>query len=310
MSVSIPPEVQLAEARQEIINLQAQMQHVIGHIQAEQTAPITSSSRSFGIKPIKPEIFEGLTEKRLHVDTWLFQINQYYDLVKVTDESTRIRYAASLLKGNASLWYQLQCVRSSTSEAFSTWNEFQEALRKQFTPVNWEKRARDQLIDLRQTGSVRRYLEIFTTLCLHIKDLHPTEQLHKFIHGLKPFVRCEVELRSPQTFEDAAAMAEKVDSISFATRGYSGMPLARTKPVFVRSTPPPQAPVPMELDTFKVGRPAKSNEVKGPRLSPEERNRLRDSNSCFYCREPGHIMKFCPLRSKNRGNGRHPFLRA
>jgi len=107
MSVSIPPEVQLAEARQEIINLQAQMQHVIGHIQAEQTAPITSSSRSFGIKPIKPEIFEGLTEKRLHVDTWLFQINQYYDLVKVTDESTRIRYAASLLKGNASLWYQL-----------------------------------------------------------------------------------------------------------------------------------------------------------------------------------------------------------
>jgi hypothetical protein len=44
-----------------------------------------------------------------------------------------------------------------------------------------------------------------------------------------------------------------------------------------------------------------------PRLSPEERQRLMDANACFNCKEPGHLARDSPKRSKRSGpNGRAP----
>jgi hypothetical protein len=292
MEQPVLPEDPLALAHHQIALLQQQVQQLIGHVQqiALSTSPGLASgqlpsSGNFALKPEKPEAFRGLEQKSLHVETWLFQVKQYYRLINVTDESTRIQFAASLLQGHAARWYRLQSARApSGSDPFLTWENFEGAIRKQFTPVNYEKRARDRLSELRQTTSVQRYLENFTALCLEITDLHPTEQLHRFVDGLKPHVRREVELRDAHTFEDAASMAERVDNISFSTRG----PTAST-PQFQRASDP------MELGNLDVDL---RNQPQAPRLSADQRQRLRESGVCYYCHQPGHLLVDCPIRQK------------
>jgi hypothetical protein len=181
-------------------------------------------------------------------------------------------------------------------------------------PVNSEKRARDRLAALRQTTSVRRYIQEFTDLCLGIPDLHASEQFHRFVQGLKANIRREVELQDPMTFEEATRIAERVDAISFAHRSEPPRPFV-PRPSFSSSQPEP-----MELGSMNVDRRRPPAAVNPSRLSAEDRRRLRDTNACFYCRQPGHIMSRCPQRPGNsapnsdqrqgQGNGNGTNLRA
>jgi hypothetical protein len=211
----------------------------------------------------------------------------YYHLTGIPPEQ-QVAFAASLLSGHAALWYRLQTLRADDIP-FATWAQLKEALRKQFNHV---RRARDRLAALHQTGSVRKYITAFSALSLEIPDLTPVEQLDRFIRGLKPAVRREVEIRAPGTFEEAATIADRVDSIAFAsTRGFE----TPTSSAF-RSQSRPPSYTPMELDAMDVRKPAQRQQQQQPAYSREERQRLRDANACFYCRKTGHLMRDCPIR--------------
>jgi hypothetical protein len=219
-------------------------------------------------------------------------VEQYFRTLRVDDDTTRIEFTATLLKEHAALWYRLQCLRHD-GHPYATWDEFRTALKQTFTPVNQEKRARDRLASLRQTTSAQRYIQEFTSLCLEISDLHSTEQLDRFVRGLKPHVRREVELRDPKTFDEATTIAERVDQISFAA--------TRTKPIQGSRPSTSSGPQPMELGAMRT-----VPTVKKTRLTPEERQDLRQRKACFYCRESGHMMADCPNKPKNfnkPGNG-------
>jgi hypothetical protein len=303
------PEDQLLFAQQQIVEAQAQINALNAQLAAAQqaaqaaqeaapAAPAAPPPPPHGAKLALPAPFRGSDEKHVQVQAWLFSLNLYFRAAGIVSERQKIDYAVCLFQGHASQWYRLQCLRSTTGEPYDTWDDLQQALEKQFTPVNSEKRARDRLATLRQTTSVRRYIQDFTNTCLEIPDLHPTEQYHRFVQGLKSDVRRELELHDLKDFDEAARIAERFDSISFAHRS--------TRPVGPR--PSYSRPEPMELDNMNIDRRRSSAAPNPPsRLTAEDRRRLRDTNSCFYCRQPGHIMANCPLRAKNppekQGNG-------
>ena len=76
----------------------------------EGKAPIQSTSVSImisltvvTIKPQKPDTFDGQREG-LSTDAWLFQLEQYGELTNL-DEAVLVQFAATLLQGNAAIWW-------------------------------------------------------------------------------------------------------------------------------------------------------------------------------------------------------------
>ena len=98
--------------------------------------------------------------------------------------------------------------------AISTWAEFQQELRKYFAPSNAEKEARARLRRLKQTGSVRDYINDFTTLMLEISDMSDKDSLFYFQDGLKDWAKTELDGRGVQTLDDAIAIAESLSDYS------------------------------------------------------------------------------------------------
>ncbi|KAJ9508984.1 hypothetical protein QJQ45_028315, partial [Haematococcus lacustris] len=240
-----------------------------------------------------PATFSG--SRTTDVAAWLFAVDLFFTISELTD-AQRIVYVATLLSGHALLWY-----RSSVS-SFTSWTCFVAAFERQFAPVNRLRHARDRLAALTQTSSVRRYLGEFTALCLEVTDLSPAEQLDRFIRGLKPSVRRELELREPTSFSEASTIADRVDAISYST---STSRSSYRPPSAPRPPRPETAAVPMELDAMLHTSPSRS---RGTRLSDAQRAALRDSKACFYCRKAGHTMKDCPIRPPrpNRANADAP----
>ena len=60
----------------------------------------------FGIKVGKPANYDG--DKGQDLDTWLFQVREHLELSTILARG-HVLYAASLLRGNAALWWQEVC---------------------------------------------------------------------------------------------------------------------------------------------------------------------------------------------------------
>ncbi|KAJ9514317.1 hypothetical protein QJQ45_012336 [Haematococcus lacustris] len=235
--------------------------------QSAPPAPPAATSAPLPFRPPPPPSFCGTPNA--DAGQWLWRIDNHFDLFAMPAQQ-RLLAVASYLDGAALTWYRSLL----SSQALGSWDSFKASFMRQFTPVNQQWHARDQLAACHQITSARQYIMEFSNLCLLISDLSPAEKLDRFLRGLKPAVRRELELREPTSFEEAAAMADCVDAITFGSR-----------PRLLK-LPEPEPVAAMELDALQVS--------KGPRLSAAERQQLRDLGACFYCRKPGHLMKDCP----------------
>jgi hypothetical protein len=252
-----------------ITTLQTQIQELQARL--AQVAPVTTSSN---VKPSKPEPFTG--KRGESIDAWIFQVEQYMFISKV-EESQRIMLAASFLKEHAALWWRNVYQENAQNGTTWTWHDFALNLRTQFRPVNATKLARDRLANLRQTQSVQAYVHAYRSLILDIPDMAENEKLDRFVRGLKERVRKEVELRDPTSLDEAIKIADRVDAITYNWR-YPESEKLRTEAM---------GPTPMEIDA-----------IRRPSLTTEERERLRRTGSCFYCREQGHMAAKCPKKQR------------
>jgi hypothetical protein len=109
---------------------------------------------------------------------------------------------------------------------------------------------------LQQRGPVRQYTSAFMTLCLHIPNLPSSEQFEYHRRGLKPAIRKEIEIRGITTVDEAATVADRVDSISFAARNGNGASSARAdySPYSTPDSASPPQYDPMDIDTMEVRR--------------------------------------------------------
>src|SRR5438876_5619167 len=86
-------------------------------------------------------------------------------------------------------------------------------MREYFAPPNEDRRLQDEWANLKQFGTVFEYVSVLTALAMQISGLSQTQILDKFIRGLKPKTRIEVELRDPGLAKRAEPGSARYDSV-------------------------------------------------------------------------------------------------
>ena len=99
---------------------------------------------NMGVKLERPEALEGV--KHQDVDTWLFQVGEHLRMLNIPEPS-HVAYAASLLRGNAAMWWRERC---EVGVCPVDWDAFCVMLHAQFRMENLAHCGRNELASLQQ----------------------------------------------------------------------------------------------------------------------------------------------------------------
>ena len=282
---------------QEFANLTAEL------LAGRQGQPVPLQGMRYAIKVEKPTTYDG--DKGHDLDTWLFQVREHLELATIPAEG-RVAYAASLLRGNAALWWREACEAHHRS---ATWDAFCDDIRAQFRPEDYGRRGRDELAVMKQYGreSVADFVYRFRATCLRVPDLSEAEKMDRFVRALVSEVRLQVELRGPANFHEAAMFAERADAVITRVAGHDARKPAQQKQKWGYSQ---RQPAPMKTSAEHGGQssggpePMELGTASRRSLSRAEYEKLRSERACFICKQPGHIARNCPQKKKkNSGNG-------
>ena len=252
--------------------LQAKGKESAASSSAAEILPKFKISQAIASTQLKtPETFNG---KRPEISLWLFKMDQYFLATDEDSQDRRVYIAANLLQDDAAIWWRAATHHiHTTSMTFPTWEQFKDAITKQFKPLDSIRTARDRLAKLRQTGSVMSYTTQFQSICLEIPSITEDEQYDRFLRGLKDHIRKEIEFREPANLLELTRLAHRYDSLTFQPtppREYT----PRYTPPSKTSIPKTQGPTPMELDQVKP--------------------KTQDTRTCYYCKQVGHFANVCP----------------
>lgn len=289
---------------------------------AQQHPPASSAPRS-SFRPTPPPSFQGHQRAgSLDVVTWLLMASDYFDACQLSSDSVRLSAVGTMLEGDAAVWWRF-C--RSVGPAPTTWAAFSELLRANFERENALKTVRVAFLQLRQTASVQAYVANFRHLLVQIPSADAADSLFRFVHGLKPAIRLQVELHAPNSLADAMAMAERVDTLSYQPRfagasssvygGAQAMELGALDEDGLADTPEVEDDESglVEQLAALIGRFRPSSSASrsgapgrppsaGASLDPEARDRAFRLGLCFHCLKEGHAARACP----NRAPASHP----
>ena len=288
--------------------------------QAEPAAPQPSLAVANSLKPKSPEEFDPAKKK--DIDTWLFQVEVYYQLHPQLSDLVKIIDCSSYFRGAAQTWWRH--LASSRDITTMTWAAFRAAIQARWQLVNTVRTARDRIANIRQLTSVQDFTQRFLDLKVQIPTMTEEEAIDKYVRGLKPGIRRDLEQlmarEGDRTLEELIRYADRTDSIDFQARRYR-----------------PAGPTPMELGALEdeeededllyedqyaeedeegssedhqlaAVRTQRRAKVKGRRpirrISPDEVVRRRDNNLCYNCGEAGHQSRICPQRRRPQQSGR------
>ena len=253
------------------------------------TVPATASSSSAASPPLRepsvpaPDRFDGnLGECR----SFLLQCSLVFEQQPYTYASDRakISYLIGCLRGSALTW--ATAVWESQSDACSTYAKFTEEMRRNFDHPVRGKDAAKRLLSLHQgSRSVAEMAIEFRTLAA--ESGWNNEALHgAFQNALSETIKDELVSRDePNTLEELISLAIRIDNRRRERRREkTGKETFSVMPVSL-PTAQPQSTLP-EPEPMQLGR---------ARLSEEEKQRRRNTNSCLYCGQAGHFRNACPL---------------
>lgn len=155
-------------------------QQAIGAIAAAVQARPTYSSLENIAQGLKPPQFSG-EKDTVELDTWLFQVEEYFLTLPALDEPTRIRAAGLMLKGQAASWYRDVMRKDAPPQ---NWAAFKQAICSMFMPIGREKQARHKLDKASQRAqeSVAAYTAHMRHLFLSIgPGVSDEERLYRYV---------------------------------------------------------------------------------------------------------------------------------
>ncbi|CAI7755703.1 unnamed protein product [Closterium sp. NIES-53] len=235
------------------------------------------------LKPQRPPCFDPSQRGGPTVQSWVFTMNVFIDANYVESDTTKVRYAVSLLQGPAMDYEPPSQEEGPTGPAviwssfcenaqYGTWDAWCTGLRARFEPIAGSISERQKLRTWRQLGSVQDYTCGFLALCEQFSYMHEAERVDCYVGGLKPDISHEIMLHGLSNFNEILALAEKIDILRRPRPGsYYGYRSRR----------------PTEYGTVHaVAANAATAPFKG---------------RCFPCNRPGHRKSECPKEQRRRG---------
>lgn len=247
------------------------------------TASTNSSDRSTSsVNLSDPEPFSGGHDK---LSTFLFQCRLKFHAspTKFADDTIKIAYAVSFLRGPALLWAEPKSKDGQMK--YQVWSDFEDAFKSAFGDPDPTQTARAKLTRLSQKGSASTYWSEFQTLAARA-EWDDSYLMYKFVSGLKDTLREKHAYmdEQPKTLTKLVEWAIRIDNQIFA---YQRSKKESQKPWIAPSASPSDnsGTTPMELDVTKFSK-----------LTIEERRRRRQQGLCMYCGAKGHYASRCPAK--------------
>ena len=228
-------------------------------------------------------------------------MERYLFLTEVAPEH-HVYSAGSYLEDQADQWFN----RWYHADDNPTWEDFAEAFKEEHYPVNYQKHLRDDLRDLKQTGSIDNYIRRFKDITaeLNAPANDPITLRDHFISGLERKLRSAVDVHQPAELTEAIRIAETIgeDMEPSASRNYRFSRNYNNRNNYQRNFHTQASPY---TDTQRVRQPNLG-------YAPMDIDAIqRGPLICHYCHEAGHPMRRCPeippYNPKNSKNARNQY---
>jgi hypothetical protein len=180
---------------------------------ASSTSTSVPSTPQYGYPkgPTPPE-FNGTKVGGPEIDAWVRDMRAQftcYGAQRFPDDAAKVRHAALFLKGRAAEWWEAEDKSTGVEQS---WDRFVERLYERYRPMLAAVVARERLRNLKQTGSVSSYADVFQRELAPIKDMSPSDQVFNFVSGLSlTAVANKVREKEPKTLHEAMDLAVRAD---------------------------------------------------------------------------------------------------
>jgi hypothetical protein len=286
---------------------------------ADPHADLTPSPFHLSIKDFKlptPTSYAGASDLQ-KIQNWISEMETMNILCRLSSKNGEAVFnAAMYLTGDAKTWWRLLLKDTPRNEWPIRWGEFADLITKRFAPQHAELHIRDKLHQLSQTASVQAYISEFRRLILLHPPMSAEDRKDRFIRGLKPHIRTSVRIQEPRDIEHAERIALHLDAFwgkgqQLGNPGHQPQQDVRRTGQQTGNNPnpprhgnqggnganPTQGGQPRHYGNESRGAPAAvqpQGNVTPRKLTPQERDYLRQNNGCFRCRQLGHLANVCP----------------
>ena len=181
---------------------------------ASMTGAQPSPFASVSLKPREPPFYRGEINEDLHA--WMSALRDYLYLMHADDRQS-VAYAATLLQGNARIWWN-QYLYDHMDARPTSLEEFLDEMCKRFLAPMYEKEARIKLwsITQKKEESVHTFAARFQNLLARLSSYDNVDMLERFVRALLPPLRMPVAQKEPSTLEEAIRYASHLELLTMA----------------------------------------------------------------------------------------------